>query len=134
MHASVSSKQLAEEYSSRIWNKKDFTAIQDLLDPEIVIHSLLGDYHGQEAMKKVVDSWLKAFPDLIVTNKNVIAESDLVVIQWGAQGTHRGEFKNIKPTGKQVSYEGVSIYKIKDHKIVEYWGYLDMQHLFNQIK
>lgn len=56
------------------------------------------------------------------------------MIQWRAQGTQSGEFKGIKPTGKSISYEGVTIYKIFHNKITEYWAYLDKDHLLNQIK
>lgn len=125
---------IAEEYAHRIWDKKDITAIKDLLHPEVIIHSLLGDYHGQEAMQKVVEAWQVGFPDLKVENQAILSNENLIAIQWQAHGTHQGEFKNIPPTGKSVSYEGVTIYKIIDNKICEYWAYLDMQHLLNQIK
>ncbi len=122
-------KAIAEDYADRIWNKKDLSAIDDYLDKAVVIHSLLGDYHGIEAMKEVVRAWFKAFPDLIVSNIAEIGEKDTIVLHWKAQGTHRGEFKGRAPTGKKVSYAGVTIYRIQKHKIVEYWAYLDMQHL-----
>lgn len=127
-------KNIAEEYADRIWNKKDLSVIEDLLHPKITIHSLLGDYHGQDAMKNVVKAWLTGFPDLSVKNIATVCEGDLVVIQWQANGTHQGEFKNIKPTGKPVIYQGVTIYRINDNKITEYWAYLDMQHLLSQIR
>lgn len=85
-------------------------------------------------MKEVVQAWLKGFPDLSVKNELIIAENDLVSIQWSAKGTHKGEFKGKKPTGKPVSYSGVIVYRIKNSQIVEYWAYLDMQHLLSQIE
>lgn len=84
-------------------------------------------------MKEVVQAWLKGFSDLSVTNELIISENDLVSIQWRAQGTHKGEFKGRKPTGTSVAYSGVTVYRIKDSKIIEYWAYLDMQHLLCQI-
>lgn len=69
-----------------------------------------------------------------MNNELIISENDLVSIQWNAKGTHRGEFKGRKPKGKSVSYSGVTIYRIKNGKIVEYWAYLDMQHLLSQIE
>lgn len=126
-------KTIAIEYAQRIWDKKDLTAIEELLDPKIVIHSLLGNFHGLEPMKKIVQAWLSGFPDLVVKNTLIICEDDLVTIQWEARGTHQGEFKGISPTGKQVSYAGVTIYRINNAKIIEYWAYLDMQHLLQQI-
>jgi predicted ester cyclase len=84
-------------------------------------------------MKEVVQAWLKGFPDLRVDNDIIIGENDLVSIQWRANGIHKGEFKGIKHTGKPVAYSGVTVYRIKDGKIIEYWAYLDMQHLLSQI-
>ena len=126
-------KNIAINYAHRIWNEKDLSAIDEVLDEKIVIHSLLGDFHGPESMKKVVQSWLTAFPDLTVENTAVIGEQDIIVLHWHAQGTHIGEFKGIQPTGNAVFYSGVTIYRISENKIVEYWAYLDMQHLFKQI-
>lgn len=128
-----SNKHVAETYSRRIWDDKDLSVIDELLHAKIVIHSLLGDFHGKEPMKKVVQAWIAGFPDLVVKNDSVISERDLVMIQWHAQGTHQGEFKGIKPTGKSVSYVGVTLYRIDESKILEYSAYLDMQHLLNQI-
>jgi steroid delta-isomerase-like uncharacterized protein len=125
---------IAEEYAHRIWDDKDLNAIQELLHPEVIIHSLLGDFVGQDAMRKIVEAWLTGFPDLSVVNKATICQDDRVVIQWKANGTHQGIFKNVPATGQSISYEGVSIYKICDRKIVEYWAYVDMQHLMNQLR
>ena len=49
----------------------------------------LGIITGTKAMKEVVQTWLKGFPDLIVENDIVISENDLVSIQWRAKGTHK---------------------------------------------
>ena len=131
MHSSP--KEIAEGYANKIWNEKDINAIDKLVHQDVVIHSLLGDFNGTKAMKEVVQAWLKGFPDLIVKNDLVISENDIVSIQWRAQGTHQGEFKGRQQTGKQVSYSGVTVYRIKYDKIIEYWAYLDTQHLLSQI-
>jgi len=125
---------IAETYSQRIWNDKDLTAIDDLVHPDCIIHSLLGNFHGRAALKKIVQTWLKGFPDLHVKNIAVIADKDLVAIHWEANGTHQGEFKGVPASNKPISYAGVTIYRIRNGQIIEYWAYLDMQHLLKQIK
>lgn len=82
----------------------------------------------------MVQAWLKGFPDLSVKNELIISENDLVSIQWSAKGTHKGEFKGKKPTGKPVAYSGVTVYRIRNSQIIEYWAYLDMQYLLSQIE
>ncbi len=129
----MNNKQLIESFAQKVWNEKNLDFIDDIFDPKCVIHSLLGDFHGPAEMKKVADSWLKAFPDMKVHNRAFIGDNDLVVIHWDVKGTHKGEFKGIKPTGKPVNYAGATIYRVKNGKVVEYWAYIDMQHLLNQI-
>ena len=129
----ISNKKTAETYAHRVWDKKEIDAIDEFFDQKCIIHSLLGDFLGPASMKKVVQAWLEGFPDLVVKNTSILSEKDLVMIQWQAQGSHQGEFKGIKPTGKTVFYGGVTLYRICEGKIVEYWAYLDMQHLLKQM-
>lgn len=129
-----SARKIAEDYANTIWNQKEISTIDRLVHKDVLIHSLLGDFRGAQAMKEVVESWLKGFPDLSVKNELIISENDLVSIQWSAKGTHAGEFKGKKPRGKSVFYSGVTVYRIKNGQIIEYWAYLDMQHLFSQIE
>lgn len=100
----IASKEIAEAYANQVWNDKEIDAVDRFVHQDAVIHSLLGDYHGTKAMKEVVQAWLKGFPDLTVHNDIIMSENDLVSIQWRAQGTHKGEFKGKKPTGKSVAY------------------------------
>ncbi len=129
----MSAKSVAEQYANKVWNEQEISAVDQFVHPDVVIHSLLGDFHGQGPMKEVVKTWLKAFPDMRVTNQLVIAENDAVSIQWSVKATHGGEFKGKKPTGKSITYSGVTVYRVKDGKIVEYWAYIDMQYLLNQL-
>ena len=127
-------KDIALEYSLRIWDKKDLSAIDELMSSQVVIHSLLGDFYGTEAMKNVVEAWLRAFPDLRVQNQHVVAENNLVMIHWKASGSHLGVFKGVPPTGKTVSYAGATLFEIQNDKIAQYWAYLDINHILSQIQ
>lgn len=130
-HASL--KKFVNEYAKKIWDDKEIDALDTFVHQDVIIHSLLGDFHGAHALKNVVQAWLTGFPDLRVTNDSVIAENDMVSVQWSAKGTHRGEFKGRLPTGNAVSYRGVTVFRIKEGRITEYWAYLDMLHLLSQI-
>ena len=73
--------------------------------------------------------------DYQFTVDDVIIEGNRAVARWNFRGTHTGESPSldIAPTGKRVSYAGVSIYHIVDGKIVEEWSTVDtlgvLQHL-----
>lgn len=129
----MNNKTIAESYANRLWNDKDINVIDELMGQNVVIHSLLGDFHGIKGMKNIAKVWLHGFGDLHVHNDIVIGENDLVSIQWRVHATHTGEFKGIEPTGKSVAYSGVTVYRIQEGKIIEYWAYIDMQHLLQQM-
>ena len=129
----MNQKDVAISYTDRIWNKKELTCMEELVSPHCIIHSLLGDFFGFIPLKKVVNTWLVGFPDLMVKNSFVVSENNMVVIKWDASGSHLGEFKGVKPTAKSVAYSGVTIYRIDNSQIAEYWAYTDMQHLLQQI-
>lgn len=130
MHA----KQIALNYAEKIWNTKNIDVIHQLMDQDVLIHSTLGDFRGLKALTDVIHAWLSAFPDLSVKNTHVIAEDDLVSIQWQAKGTHTGEFKGIGVSHNPINYTGATVYRVKEDKIVEYWTYIDMQHLVDQLQ
>lgn len=127
------SKTIAIDYAHRLWNKKNLGVIDEYFTDSTKIHSLLGDFKGIAAMKEIAQVWITGFPDLSLHDNLVITENDLISIQWSAKGTHKGEFKGHKPTGKPIAYSGVTVYRIKNGKIIEYWAYIDMQHLLSQI-
>lgn len=129
----LTAKKIVESYVNGIWNRKDLSALDHYLDENIKIHSLSGDFQGVNHMKQIVESWLKGFPNLKVNILAFISEDNYVVLHWNAIGNHLGEFKGILPTGVQVNYNGVSIFKITNNKICEYWAYLDMNHVLKQI-
>ena len=123
----------AETYAIRIWDDKDFTAIDDFFHQEAIIHSSLGKFTGSESMKQVVQTWQTAFPDLKIENQQIFRRNDCVSIHWKAEGHQTGDFKGFKPTGKKVSYTGVTLYRLDANKIVEYWTYLNLNHIIDQL-
>lgn len=86
-----------------------------------------------EAFRNVVDLFRTAFPDASYTIHDLIAEGDRVVARWSLTGTHRGTFLDISPTEKRVIMKGIIIYRLKDEKIVEYWGEIDHLGLMRQL-
>lgn len=107
--------------------------MERMVHPDVCVHSPLGDYRGRDALRHVVESWLVGFLDLHVENEFLVTGGDLVCVQWDACGTHLGEFKDKRRTGKSVKYSGVTNFRVQHGRIVDYWAFLDMQHLLRQL-
>ena len=74
-----------------------------------------------------------AFPDLEFTVDLVAAEGDLAATHWTATGTHRGEWQGIAPTDREVTWQGINIFRIECGQIVESWGEADHLGLLSQL-
>ena len=63
----------------------------------------------------------------------MIAKGDKVVVRWTLHGTHTGEFWGVPPTHKVITYSGINIWRLRDGKIVEEWGSMDMLSVLQQL-
>lgn len=124
-------KRIAKAVFPSAWNHRDFTAAERYLDPDIVDH--FDHSRGVEAFKNVIKSFQAAFPDLQLDLIADIAEGDKVVHQWQMTGTNDGAFQGIPPTGKKMTWTGITIVRFVDGKIVERWANVDVLGILQQL-
>src|SRR5512141_724101 len=55
-------------------------------------------HHGPEGMRQALAEYLLAFPDVTITEEDLIQTADRIVQIWTARGTHRGPLMNIPAT------------------------------------
>ena len=107
----------------------------ELLSTDFIAHmsGLPEPIRGVEAFKQYVSVHAVALPDQHYTFEDEIAEGDKVVLRWTVRGTHKGEFRGIPPTGKQIAFSGVNTYRIASGKVVEEWSDFDRLDILQQI-
>jgi len=107
----------------RRWNEECWKGNQSLYEEVLAPNCIFHGIGGPQEMKEIMDRGRQAFPDITVTIEEMIAEGDKVVTRWTIHGTHNGDFVTpqgpIPPTGKQVTYTGITINRLADGKIVE---------------
>jgi predicted ester cyclase len=86
-----------------------------------------------EAAKQEAADFRRGFPDVISTIEDLIAEGDMVVARWRSRATHRGDYMGTPPSGKEVQFMGISVYRIEEGKIAESWTVEDQFGLMQQI-
>ncbi|MCP4401543.1 MAG: hypothetical protein GY801_30125 [bacterium] len=127
-------KKIARRWVEEIWNKGDLSVIDEIVASDYVDRSpARGQGTDRETIKSKVTWFRAAFPDAHFAITDMIAEGDKVVVPQTFTGTHQGEFSGAPATGKQVTWTGIFIYRIKDGKIVERWGELDTMGFMIQI-
>jgi predicted ester cyclase len=116
-------KALVRREQEELWNHTgNLDAAQELFVPDHV-----------EAAKREAADFRQGFPDVVSTIEDLIAEGDKVVARWRARATHLGEYLGIAPTGKEVEFTGISVYRIEAGRIAESWNEEDELGLMRQI-
>jgi steroid delta-isomerase-like uncharacterized protein len=116
------SRRLLEE----TFNEGKFELVDQLVAPDAVSHdpaqpAKLRALRGPEVLRRTVEIYRNAFPDVRLIVDEVIDGGDRVALRWHAEGTHRGELEGLAPTGVRVSVSGISIDHWRDGKVVESW-------------
>ncbi|HEU4493370.1 MAG TPA: ester cyclase [Rubrobacteraceae bacterium] len=116
-------KALVRREQEELWNHTgDLDAAGDLFASE------LADAARQEAA-----DFRRGFPDVVSTIEDLAAEGDRVAARWRARATHLGQYAGIPPTGKEVEFTGISMYRIEEGEIAESWTVEDDLGLMRQI-
>ena len=113
------------------WNPRD-GGDWKVCAEDCIFHGVAGEM-SVERMQQVSSLYFGAFPDLLGTIEDLVAEGDKVVSRETWRGTHEGEFMGIAPTGKQMNMKGVSIVRILGGRIAEYWTFFDRLALMEQL-
>jgi steroid delta-isomerase-like uncharacterized protein len=118
-------REVVSEYLRRAISGGDPRAYEDLCDPDIVFTSPYSPepLRGLEAFRGTFLALKEAFPDLRVEEHTSVAEGDLVAARWTASGTHTGPaFAGLPPaSGRRFEITGMSMYRVRDGRIVEGW-------------
>jgi predicted ester cyclase len=110
------------------------TIEKEIIDSNAVIHlSGMPDPLNREAFKQSGLIFHAAFPDHRTVIEDEIADGDKVVTRSTFFGTHQNELQGIPPTGRQVSFTQVNIYRLVNAKIVEVWAVFDQFGLMQQL-
>jgi predicted ester cyclase len=116
-------KDLVRREQEELWNHTgNLDAAEELFASE-----------QAEAARQEAADFRQGFPDVISIVEDLIAEGDKVVARWRSRATHQGEYVGIPPTGKEVEFTGISVYRIEGGKIAESWTIEDELGLRRQI-
>ncbi|MBH8556133.1 ester cyclase [Nostocaceae cyanobacterium CENA357] len=126
-------KTVIRNWYEKAWNERNIALADELIDANFVAHDYPGQPTGVAAAKNLVNQYLTAFPDIHFTIEDIIAEEDKVMARWTARGTHKGDLMGAAPTNKQMIVKGVTISRIANGKIVEFWDNFDQLGMLKQL-
>jgi steroid delta-isomerase-like uncharacterized protein len=109
-------------YMEEVFNQRQFGVLDELFAPELLAR-----------IRQTSVPFLNAFPDWHGTVDDIIVEGDKVVNRWTGHGTHTTDAMGLPPTGKAVTLQGITIFRVDGGQVVEEWTQADMMGLMQQL-
>jgi predicted ester cyclase len=133
MDATEKNKQVVREFTRTFKNQHNVDGIDHLFASDFTHHFRQPLPPGLAGYKQVGRMMNTVFPDVVVTEEDLIACADKVVERSSAIATHRASMMNEPPSNKQVRWSEIHIYRLRDGKIAEHWVEMSMLELLKQI-
>ena len=126
-------KELARRFVENA-NKDGSSVLDEITTDNFVMHNMhSGTDLDREAMKKSNINIHIPFPNQSLTLDDIVAEGDKVSVRTTFRGTQDGKFRDIDPTGKNVSVARFIIFRLENGKLAEGWFLGDSLGTFQQL-
>jgi steroid delta-isomerase-like uncharacterized protein len=127
-------KVAARQFFEYGWNTGDRARIKAFLADDFVSHNPFSiSIQSADDYCQGVDAYRAAFPDLVTSVEDVVAEGDRVVVRGTDRGTHKAEFMGYPASGRVVTTTWIEIFRVESGKAVEGWLESDTKTLMDQL-
>jgi predicted ester cyclase len=132
--AAEANTALVHRYIADVWQNGNLAALDTYLALDYRRHvSPTAPPLTRDGQKQRLAGFRSAFPDLVLTLDEAMAEGDRVVFRSTMRGTHEGVFQGIPPTGVRVTVALLDMVRVQDGRIVDQWGGPDLFDLLRQV-
>jgi steroid delta-isomerase-like uncharacterized protein len=104
-------------------NERNLDEVDDIMAEDYIRHdpTSLMKNAGVMEYKQAFSRLIEAFPDGRWSLEEMFEDDDRIIGRWSFKGTHKGQFFNVAPTGKVVTYPIIGVYRIQEDRIAEDW-------------
>jgi len=123
-----------KRFYAEVANKGNVALVDEFASEDFIEHEEFpGLEPTRDGVKQFFTMMRAAFPDLHFDVEFFMADGDKVAAYLTINGTHKGEFMGMAPTGNKISVRTVDIIRMKDGKAVEHWGVSDTMAMMEQL-
>jgi predicted ester cyclase len=133
----ASSRNVVKKFFNEVLYRHNLNLLSQIASSNILVHPTAmpceASFFGIDGVANWLGAQWRSFPDLTVTGSVIVTSGDIVAVHWIAQGTSKGKFLFLRPTGKEIKYTGSSMYRIEDGKIAEIWEARNTMDIMKQV-
>ncbi|HKF63501.1 MAG TPA: ester cyclase [Dongiaceae bacterium] len=118
----------------QVWNQGRLELLDAIATEELVLHAGRNAVSGRGTLRNIIGDFLTGFPDVKHRVDDLVIEGDRVVTRWRGVGHHRGSYDGIAPTGREIDYTGITIFRIAEGRIAEAGVNAEMAELLASLR
>ena len=123
----------------QVWNEGRLALLDQIAAEGIMLHAGRNSVSGRGTLRTIIGDFLSGFPDVKHRIEDLVIEGDRVVTRWRGIGHHRGPYDGIAPTGREIDYTGITIFRIAadgegNRQIAEAWVNAEMAELLASLR
>jgi steroid delta-isomerase-like uncharacterized protein len=127
-------KALIRRLFDEVLNAGNFGLLDQLIGASYIEHNPVANQAGGAGgVRERVLRLRAGFPDLRFVLEELIGEDAIVAARYRWQGTHKGLFLGIAPTGRRLSVKGMDFYRLEDGRVIERWDTVDEFGMLSQL-
>jgi predicted ester cyclase len=127
-------KAVIRRMFDEIFHRGNLASADDFIAPNIIYHPFPPTFPvGPDGFRFVFKMLSSSFPDQRIAINDIIAEGDKVVVRSTFSGTQTGPLMGFSPTGKHCTQSQISIFRLANGKVSEYWFNADDLGMIRQL-
>ena len=126
-------KEVIRRYWDGKFNQRRPEILDELQTTDVQYRSPSMQLDGIEEYRQAYSVYLAALHDTRLSIEELIAEGDKVVSRVSVKCTHKGEFEGLPPTGKDLTVNVLTVFRLVDGKIAEEWEIVDELGMMQQL-
>jgi len=136
LHPGMSTQEnraIYERFVREVLEQGNLAVLDELLAENALSH-VMSDQPGRAGVAEGLRRFNAAFTERRIAVRDMIAEADRVVGYFTVTALHQGHFLGIAATGERITYDGMSIVRLEDGKIVEHWSVNNLVNVLHAVE
>ena len=125
--------EIVRRLNEDVFGKGNLDIVDEILTEDYVDHTGPEGPMDREGLKGFVRLVHAAGSDWEVQLEHVLVDGEKVAWRWRMRGRHTGEFLGVPASGNELDITGNDIGVLRDGKLAESWGEMDMLDLMTQM-
>lgn len=125
-------ESIIRELFERGFTGGDRTVVDAIFAPDAEYHQP-GVPSGPEGLGLIIELNNDAFADWRFEIHEIVEAGERCAVRWTARGRHENTFISEGPTGREIELGGISMYGLRNGRVVEAWSSPDSLGLLQQL-